>query len=84
MPWIPVLFLVGVLAVIAAAPAFVSIPVVAIAVLTVGGRIVMTLYKFTKDVPYGELRSQDPFYRSFAGFWRGRGYRGIDRDGPAQ
>ena len=84
LPWIPVLFLVAVLAVIIAAPAFVSIPVVIVAVLTVCGRIAVTLYKANRDVPYYELRRRDPLYRSFDYFRRGRGYRGLDQDGPAE
>jgi hypothetical protein len=84
VPWIAVLLLVAVLAVIVAAPALVSIPVVIVAVLAVCGRIAMALYKANKDVPYHELRRRDPLYRSFDDFRRGRGYRGLDQDGPAE
>jgi hypothetical protein len=73
VPWIPVLLLVAVLAVILAAPAFVSIPVVIIAVLAVCGRVALTLYKANRDVPYYELRRRDPLYRSFDDFRRRRG-----------
>jgi hypothetical protein len=75
---------VAVLAVIAAAPHIVSIPVVIVAVLAVCCRIAMRLYKANRDVPYYKLRRRDPLYRSFDDFRRGRRYRGLDQDGPAK
>jgi hypothetical protein len=79
VPWLlPAFFVLVVLA-------FGALPLLggAALVLLVLGAICVTLYRATENMDYVQMRREDPLYRGFDDFRRGRGYRGLDSDSRA-
>jgi hypothetical protein len=79
VPWLVPLLIVFVIFVVVVVPALVAVLVLAL----VFGAVGWTLYRASRRMSYSELRREDPLFRSLEDFRRGRGYRGVDGDGPA-
>jgi hypothetical protein len=80
VPWLIPLLIVVVVVVIGVAPTLVALPLLAL----IFGSIAVALLRANRGQSYEDLRQTDPLYRSLRDYRRGRGYRGLDGDGPAE
>jgi hypothetical protein len=76
VPWLIPLLIVVVVVVVGVAPLLVALPLLAL----IFGSIGVALLRANRGQSYHELRGDDPLYRGFDDFRRGRGYRGLDDD----
>lgn len=79
-PWLIPGFVVLLVVDLGAAPRLVAIGVMLLMLAVVA----VILYRSNQGQDYIELRRTDPLYRGLDDYRQGRGYRGLDQDGPAR